>query len=266
MPHNKVHNYIGGVGPLDPGPYGNMTNFLSTVDPLFYLHHSNMDRLWDVWTRKQQRLNLPYLPTGQDLDTLSKEPFRFFVDGDGKPVTNGRAGDYLSTEKFDYEYEPGFGEVVVQPPPTGRSPRRVRPAVRGVVRGNVATLAVPTEAVREHLATPQGASLVAQVTLPQPSASSADREFDVVVNAPAGVTQVGADSPYYAGTIAFFGKMKGMDGMAMDATFSVPLPKSPQTFRGLGAAANTAVNIRILPTHPHAQKAPALKAVSVKTL
>jgi tyrosinase len=59
FPHNKVHNYIGGVGPVDPGPYGNMTNFLSPVDPIFYLHHSNMDRLWDVWTRKQQALRLP---------------------------------------------------------------------------------------------------------------------------------------------------------------------------------------------------------------
>ena len=36
MPHNLVHNCIGGVGPLDPGPYGNMTNFLSPVDPIFH--------------------------------------------------------------------------------------------------------------------------------------------------------------------------------------------------------------------------------------
>jgi tyrosinase len=66
LPHNKVHNYIGGVSPLDPGPYGYMTNFLSSTDPIFFLHHANMDRLWDVWTRKQKRLNLPYLPTDQD--------------------------------------------------------------------------------------------------------------------------------------------------------------------------------------------------------
>lgn len=48
FPHNKVHNCIGGVGAVDPGPYGNMTNFLSPLDPIFYLHHANMDRLWDV--------------------------------------------------------------------------------------------------------------------------------------------------------------------------------------------------------------------------
>jgi hypothetical protein len=81
LPHNKVHNYIGGVGPVDPGPYGNMTNFLSPVDPVFFLHYSNMDRLWDVWTRKQMRLGLPYLPAGQDLKTLSDEPFRLLPQG-----------------------------------------------------------------------------------------------------------------------------------------------------------------------------------------
>ena len=96
MPHNQVHNYIGGVGPLDPGPYGNMTNFLSPVDPIFFLHHANMDRLWDVWTRKQKALNLPYLPPQPDLKTLSDEPFLFYVDDKGNYVTNGKAGDYLA--------------------------------------------------------------------------------------------------------------------------------------------------------------------------
>src|SRR4030095_16246895 len=95
MPHNQVHNYIGGVGPLDPGPYGNMTNFLSPVDPIFFLHHANMDRLWDVWTRKQKALNLPYLPPQPDLTTLSDEPFLFFVNDQGKYITNRKAVDYL---------------------------------------------------------------------------------------------------------------------------------------------------------------------------
>ena len=92
FPHNKVHNYIGGVGPIDPGPYGDMTNFLSPVDPIFYLHHSNMDRLWDIWTRKQMRRGLPYLPSGQDLKAFSDEPFLFYVDGKGAYVGPSKAG------------------------------------------------------------------------------------------------------------------------------------------------------------------------------
>lgn len=38
-PHNPVHNIIGGV----------MTTLESPMDPIFYLHHANIDRLWHAW-------------------------------------------------------------------------------------------------------------------------------------------------------------------------------------------------------------------------
>ena len=38
-PHNGVHNWMG----------GNMATMLSPRDPLFYLHHSNCDRIWANW-------------------------------------------------------------------------------------------------------------------------------------------------------------------------------------------------------------------------
>lgn len=260
MPHNKVHNYIGGVGPIDPGPYGNMTNFLSPVDPIFFLHHSNMDRLWDVWTRKQQRLGLPYLPPQPDLDTLSKEPFLFYVNGNGQFVGNSLAGEYLSMQRFNYDYEPGFGEKEC---PDVVSETRSR--VRGTVRANTATHSVPADAIRKHLAAPVGASLIAEITVPHPAPNSPTREFDVLVNAPAGVTAADPDSPYYAGTIAFFGLMEHGHGPAAAPTFAVPLPKSPQAFQSLGAAATAAVNIRIVPAHGRG-KAPVLRTAVIKSL
>ena len=263
LAHNKVHNYIGGVGPVDPGPYGNMTNFLSPVDPIFFLHHANMDRLWDIWTRKQKALNLPWLPSGADLQALSSEPFLFYVNGDGKYVGASKAGDYLTTEKFDYAYEPGFGEKVVESA-TPTTTTRAMPPTRGIVKGNAATVAVSADAIRSHLASELGASLSAQVTLPRPASTSSAREFDVIVGAPSDVTQVSADSPYYAGTIAFFGKMMNMAGMSQDATFAVPLPKKPEAFHMLAAQANASVNIRVVPSHSHGEKAPTLKAVTVR--
>lgn len=267
FPHNKVHNYIGGVGPLDPGPYGNMTNFLSPVDPIFFLHHSNMDRLWDLWTRKQNGLNLPYLPVGKDLETLSKDPFLFFVDGKGNHILDAKAGDYLSTERFDYDYEPGFGEDIVKPSGPALSAKRPPALLKGNVKGNVGSLSVPAEAIRNHLAATTGPALMAQITLPHPNTNSgAGREFDVLVGAPEDVQQVKADSPYYAGTIAFFGHMAHMEGHAMDASFAVPLPKSPEAFTRALAATPAPLSIRIVPTHAPRDKAPALKAVSMHTL
>jgi tyrosinase len=266
LPHNKVHNYIGGVGPLDPGPYGNMTNFLSPVDPIFFLHHSNMDRLWDIWTRKQQSMHLPYLPTGTDLATLSNEPFLFYVNGKGDYVGSTHASEFFSTERFNYSYEPGFGEKVVETPSGGLKATQAKPPLRGVVKGNTASVGVPTAAIKNHLAAPLGASLIAEVTLPRPSGTSSAREFDVIVGAPANVTQVDADSPFYAGTIAFFGNMTHMHHMPADATFAVPLPKAPQAFHNLEAATTASVNIRVVPSHPHGEKPPLLKSVLVRAL
>ena len=271
LPHNKVHNFIGGVGSLDPGPYGYMTNFLSPVDPIFFLHHANLDRLWDVWTRKQKRLNLPWLPTGQDLDTLSNDPFLFYVNGKGEYVGESHAGEYLNMDRFKYEYEPGFGEKVVQPTdPSLLASHPIAP-LTGSVKDNTASVAVPAAAIKKHLAAATGPALFAKITLPHPdSTSSVTREFDVIVGAPSDVTQVNADSPYYAGTIAFFGNMTGMKGMPMDATFTVPLPKAPQAFaEALAAAPNAAppsISIRVVPSHGKRGKGPALKSVSMHAL
>ena len=47
-PHNLVHVYVGGNGP--GGTYGLMSDpGIAALDPIFYLHHCNIDRMWAVW-------------------------------------------------------------------------------------------------------------------------------------------------------------------------------------------------------------------------
>jgi len=264
FPHNSTHNYIGGVGPIPNGPWGNMTNNLSPVDPIFYLHHSNMDRLWDIWTRKQQALKLPFLPSGQDFLTWGNEPFLFFVDGNGSPVGASTAKDYISTARFQYDYEPGFGEAVIKPPSPALAAKRAAAPVKGIVTRNAAVLTLSADSVKTHLESETSASLIALVTLPHPGAASSNRDFDVIVGAPPDLTGVGADSPYYAGTIAFFGGMAHMPGMPSDATFLVPLPKRKEAFPSLGAEARSVeVTIRVIPSGGGAS---VLKAATVRAL
>ncbi len=44
-PHNAVHVAVG-------GPTGLMANILAAaLDPIFWLHHANIDRLWTVWVK-----------------------------------------------------------------------------------------------------------------------------------------------------------------------------------------------------------------------
>src|SRR5258708_12969600 len=175
-----------------------MTNFRAHVTTILSLPHPNRDRLWDVWTRKQKRLNLPYLPKEPDLKTLSDEPFLFYVNGKGEQVGASHAGEYLSTERFDYNYEPGFGENVAGGTGAGL---KAKPPLRGVLKGSTASVIVPTDAIKSHLASTQAASLIAQVTLPEPGAMSSVREFDVVVGAPADMTHVDPHTPYSPATI-----------------------------------------------------------------
>ncbi len=221
FPHNKVHNCIGGVGGVDPGPYGNMTNFLSPLDPIFYLHHANMDRLWDVWNQLQQSRGKPIMPINVDQRRqFMNEPFRFFVDAQGKPVGERPASAFFSTTAFDYDYvyarRNDMLEAVTLPAAAGA----VR-LVRGTRSDGAVRVAVPNEAVT----TSGPRQLIAEVTLERPRGLNNTREFDVLINAPEGTASVAADSPYYAGTVSFFGPtMAGMDH-SHPTTFAVPLPQ-----------------------------------------
>jgi tyrosinase len=101
------------------------------------------------------------------------------------------------------------------------------------------------------------------LTVSRPHESSTAREFDVLVNAPPDVTQVSADSPYYAGTVAFFGPpMRGM-AMTMDSTFVVPLPKRREAFFSAEGVAKPEVSIRIVPANGKDAHAPVLKGLSL---
>lgn len=260
LPHNQIHNFSGGVGPWDPGPYGNMTNNLSPFDPLFFLHHSNMDRLWDTWTRKQIKQGQPYLPTGAQWDSYRQEPFLFFVDVNRTPVLNGKAEDFVSTARFGYDYQPGSGENVVN---TAAAPLlQGTRTFNATVQANGAMLSLPVAALRAHLAQANAPKLAALVTLPHPG-STDTREFDVLVGAPAGATHADPDSPYYAGTLSFFGHMSSMEGMEGDATFVVPLPHNQKLLTN-AANGNVPVSVQVVPVG-NAAHAPVLKAVRVQS-
>lgn len=41
-PHKSVHNFVGGA-------LGSMSKLSSPADPLFWLHHANVDRIWALW-------------------------------------------------------------------------------------------------------------------------------------------------------------------------------------------------------------------------
>jgi len=55
--HNRVHVWVG----------GDMSPATSPNDPVFYLNHCNVDRLWEAWLVKHGRTYVPDMTAGTDL-------------------------------------------------------------------------------------------------------------------------------------------------------------------------------------------------------
>ncbi|WP_250634592.1 tyrosinase family protein [Pinirhizobacter soli] len=88
QPHNLVHDAVGGY----------MGDFLSASDPVFWIHHANVDRLWDVWMERRGLVAQDGPPA------WINEPFLFFCDEDGQAI-DGIAGNYVSSSRLDYSFE-----------------------------------------------------------------------------------------------------------------------------------------------------------------
>lgn len=52
-PHGPVHAWVGYLEAQPPLlPLDDMGNFgRAAWDPMFYVHHGNIDRLWNMWTK-----------------------------------------------------------------------------------------------------------------------------------------------------------------------------------------------------------------------
>jgi tyrosinase len=95
-PHDKVHGEVGGRGGL--------MSYTSSagLDPIFWLHHANIDRLWEVWLNRDKSNKNP-----KDSSWLKgpTRPRSFALYG---PDGNDRASnpkDVLSTTDLGYVYD-----------------------------------------------------------------------------------------------------------------------------------------------------------------
>ncbi|MBI3654205.1 MAG: tyrosinase family protein [Acidobacteria bacterium] len=93
--HNPVHRWIS----------GNMADATSPNDPVFFLHHAFLDRLWEQW-KQQHPTTAPYMPTngvpGRDLDST----LVFNAPGEPSPwAQSWTVRQTLDTSDLGYTYE-----------------------------------------------------------------------------------------------------------------------------------------------------------------
>ena len=98
MPHDMVHVYVGGQQPGTGEPGLMAAPPSAALDPIFYLHHANIDRLWESWRV------MPAPPTHDDptqkrwLGGPQSTGERNF----SMPMPDGTGWDYTPTEMADY--------------------------------------------------------------------------------------------------------------------------------------------------------------------
>lgn len=130
-PHNAVHSIIGGQHPTatfqDGTPLPGLMSMPSTaaLDPIFYLHHCNIDRLWESWNQfpagKPQVAPIDWL--NPDLELWLEGPESVGQRAFAMPKPDGSQWTYTPAEMQDiaalgYEYadlSPGAPVTIESP-------------------------------------------------------------------------------------------------------------------------------------------------------
>lgn len=93
-PHNTAHGLVGSAA----AGLGHMGSGLSSLDPLFWLHHCNVDRIWARWQM-----------AGNATPELAETYDGHFCDVQGEPVPGLTSKGALDFAKLGYTYEE-FGD------------------------------------------------------------------------------------------------------------------------------------------------------------
>ena len=103
MLHNAVHGLVGGHE-----TYSMSTLGYSAFDPFFMVHHSSIDRLWQIWQTLQKLRHKPFnfaRCAGRDL-LKPLEPFSYdTVNTDEVTRAHSQPVDVFDTAKFHYHFD-----------------------------------------------------------------------------------------------------------------------------------------------------------------
>ncbi len=201
QPHGVVHNAVGGFT-------GWMSYFTCAArDPIFWLHHANIDRLWQVWLNQGGgRAN----PLGND--EWKTQTFTFF-DENGQAVEMTGCQILNTATQLDYEYDgvpvenvtlceeagpPPAAPGAAPPPaaPLAQTPERTTNLGRSPVS---VSLSVPP-AANERMAAPGGRVrlVVEDLQLLRPGV-----HYQVYLNLPEGA-RPDPKGPNFIGHVALF--------------------------------------------------------------
>ena len=208
QPHDNVHDNVGGL----------MSNVpVAAVDPIFYVHHCQIDRLWAAWQAAGgSTYNWGTTSTAPSQEEWESRKFEF-VDDKNNVVTVTALGQ-LDIRNLGYQYD-----RLPQPEPltalaaTAATPQVTVAALQGselkVGSEGARTTLAPMPEAESRLLAPQGQPtqpptliLKGVKLLARPPAP-----LHVFLNLPEGAAPT-LDSPYHVGVLNFFNWDTGTGG------------------------------------------------------
>lgn len=206
-PHRSVHTLVGKDTNMAGIPF-------AAKDPIFWIHHCEIDRLWESWNRLPNLRN----PTWPDRSFV-------FADRDGKPVVD-HCGDADRVALLNYQYDHYYAPkrapdpLVVSFATSKRVAQLTRAAtiapvelaagkVRAPLQPSPAVLPLASDLTPERIkAAVFGLNAERQLYLVLGNSSlsaPADLRFNVYLELPPNVTPTGPSDPHYVGTFYFIG-------------------------------------------------------------
>jgi tyrosinase len=233
-PHNTVHVDIGGLMG-DPRT--------AAEDPIFWVHHCNIDRIWEVWIKNGPHTNPP-------AGAFTTESFTF-PGVNGQTVTH-KVADMFDTKKLGYTYDRTNLQVQLASSPSPNAKAKATPENAAGNPPVVSETATPSESEPEkpHVlvasappdkpititAQPQTVKVKPETVAPEHNvlARSANPKaakkrvllslegiefseppkhlYKVYLNLPKANHKITSDHPLYVGTLAFFESPEGHHG------------------------------------------------------
>lgn len=230
-PHGAMHNYIGGgngspynifnpiyncncnnTGPdNDTCDGGLMRNVPSAgFDPIFFSHHSNIDRIWQQWTNSPNGKLL----TAADLNSF---PWRYvFFDANGKEISYTTDQVIAAIYNVDYEYDDtptpqeGTAAEEKKQPSLFLSSKKfadtiISQKINKVMKGNSLSFTVKNDTKKmttllQAAGAPKSIIVIMKVSFTREPRGV----YEAYINLPKGA-KADENSEYFAGFMTFFG-------------------------------------------------------------
>ena len=240
-PHNHIHGLVG----------GDMQTFMSPLDPVFWMHHANIDRIWARWN----------FAGNPNTGSVRWRNFIFadnFVDRNGNPV-NIRISETEDLRELGYTYDdvPSFTptdfSATFRPPerdPVSYSTTNLKPAA--VNRPLTVSVRKDDELIREAtqpdtlgLARPRRVfAVIGDIDAPK----NEQIIVRVFLNYSGLSSSTPVDDPHYAGSFAFFASEHAMHGGSHHKpTFSIGITDTIKRLEAAGELTGSDIQVQLIP-------------------